>query len=63
MRDYVDLDAVVAFCRRLGVAVTWKIPDAVYLAWSGCLHHIAFNQWSLPRPRGAVAAAYTHCGV
>jgi catechol-2,3-dioxygenase len=40
MRAYVDLDAVVAFCRRLGVAVTWKMPDAVYLAWSGCHHHV-----------------------
>jgi hypothetical protein len=42
MRDYVDLDAVVAFCRRLGMAVTWKMSDAVSLAratititWSG----------------------------
>jgi hypothetical protein len=42
MRDYVDLDAVVAFYRRLGMAVTWKMSDAVSLAratititWSG----------------------------
>jgi len=59
MRAHVDLDAVVAFYRKLGMAVTWKMPDAVYLAWGSYHHHVAFNRWPLPRPKGVLAAAYT----
>jgi len=59
MRAYVDLDAAVAFYRKLSMAVTWKMPDAVFLAWGGYHHHVAFNRWPLQRPRGALAAVYT----
>ncbi len=59
MRAHVDLDAVAAFYRKLGMAVTWKMPDAAHLAWGGYHHHAAFNRWPLPRPKGALAAAYT----
>jgi len=50
---------VVALYRRLGMAVTWKMPDATSMARGGYHHHVAFNRWPLPRPRGALAAAYT----
>jgi len=49
---------VIALYRRLGMAVTWKMPDATSMARGGYHHHVAFNRWPLPRPRGAVAAAY-----
>jgi catechol 2,3-dioxygenase len=51
MRAYVDLDAVVVLYRKLGMVVTWKMSEAVSLAWGGYHHHVAFNRWSLPRPR------------
>ena len=44
MRARVDLDAAVAFYRKLGMAVTWKMSEAVSLAWGGYHHHVAFNQ-------------------
>ncbi len=59
MRAHVDLNAAAALYRRLGMAVTWKMPDAVFMAWGGYHHHVAFNRWPLPRPKGALAAAYT----
>ncbi len=34
MRAYVDLDAAVAFYRRLGMAAAWKMPEAVFLVWA-----------------------------
>jgi hypothetical protein len=49
---------VIAFYRRLGMAVTWKMPDAVLLARGGYHHHVEFNRRPLLRPRGALAAAY-----
>lgn len=54
MRAHVDLDAVVAFYRKLGMAVTWKMSEAVSLAWGGYHHHVAFNRWPQPRQRGAL---------
>ena len=57
--DHVDLNAAATFYRKLGMALTWKMPDAVFLAWGGYHHHVAFNRWPLPRPKGALAAAYT----
>jgi hypothetical protein len=59
MRAHVDLDAVVAFYRKLGMAVTWKMPDAVFMAWGGYRRYVAFSRWPLPRQKGALAAAYT----
>jgi catechol 2,3-dioxygenase len=59
MRAHVGLDAAVAFYRKLGMAVTWRMPDAVFMAWGGYHHHVAFNRWPQPRQRGALAAAYT----
>jgi catechol 2,3-dioxygenase len=55
MRAHVDLNAVVAFYRKLGMAVTWRMPDAVFMAWGGYHRHIVFNRWPLPRPKGALA--------
>jgi hypothetical protein len=49
---------VIAFCRRLGMAVTWKMPDATPMARGGYHRHVAFNRRPLLRPRGALAAAY-----
>jgi len=59
MKTYVDLERAVGFYRGLGMEVTWKMPDAVFLAWDGYHHHLAFNKWPLPKPRGSVVAVYT----
>lgn len=59
MRTHVDLERVVDFYWELGMDVTWKMPNAVFLAWDGYHHHLAFNRWPLPRPGGSVVAVQT----
>ena len=59
MTTYLDLEKVVGFYRELGMDVTWKMPNAVFLAWGGYHHHLAFNRWPLPRPGGSVVAVQT----
>ena len=59
MTTYLDLEKVVGFYRELGMDVTWKMPNAVFLAWGEYHHHLAFNRWPLPRPGGSVVAVQT----
>ncbi len=44
------------FYRELGFRVTGRWMGAVFMAWGDYHHHLAFNSWPLPRPRGNIVA-------
>ena len=56
MNAYVDLDAVVAFYRKLGMSATWKMLDAVFLARGGSSQR-RVEQEASAEDRGALAVA------
>ncbi len=45
-----------SFYGRLGFRVTGRWMGAVFMAWGDYHHHLAFNSWPLPRPKGNIVA-------